>query len=136
MSFEDADVLVTGGTGSFGQTCVAELLEAGAREVRVLSRDEAKQDAMREKFADARIACITGDVRDLTTVTAAMERVQYVFHAAALKQVPNCERFPMEAIRTNALGSENVRSPRSVVARRQWWRSLPTRRARRSTRWG
>ena len=122
MSFEDADILVTGGTGSFGQTIVAKLLEAGAREVRVLSRDEAKQDAMREKFADARIACITGDVRDLTTVTAAMERVQYVFHAAALKQVPNCERFPMEAIRTNALGSENVRlaalrcRPEAVVA--------------------
>lgn len=121
MSFVDQAILVTGGTGSFGQVIVRQLLDAGARQVRVLSRDEAKQDAMRERFADDRLAFITGDVRDAGTVTSAMEDARHVFHAAALKQVPNCERHPMEAIRTNALGSENVRAaallcrPASVV---------------------
>lgn len=104
-----AEVLVTGGTGSFGQTIAEQLLAAGAEVVRILSRDEAKQDAMREKFLDDRLQFITGDVRDPGTVETAMNGTQYVFHAAALKQVPNCERHVMEAIRTNALGSENVR---------------------------
>lgn len=120
--FDGADVLVTGGTGSFGQTIVRRLLAANAAKVRVLSRDEAKQDAMREQCAEDRLEFITGDVRDAATVVTAMDGVQHVFHAAALKQVPNCERHPMEAIRTNALGSENVRlsalqcKPESVVA--------------------
>lgn len=114
MKFSGTEVLVTGGTGSFGQTIVSQLLAAGAERVRVLSRDEAKQDLMRERFADDRILFITGDVRDLQTVQFAMTGVKYVFHAAALKQVPNCERYPMEAIRTNALGSENVRLAASV----------------------
>lgn len=122
IQFAGSDILVTGGTGSFGQTIVHQLLEAGASQVRVLSRDEAKQDTMRERFSNDRISFITGDVRDAPTVTTAMQGVQYVFHAAALKQVPNCERHPMEAIRTNTLGSENVRlaaltcKPESVVA--------------------
>lgn len=122
MTFSGSRVLVTGGTGSFGQVIVRQLLEAGAAEVRVLSRDEAKQDAMREQFSDDRIVFITGDVRDASTVVASMEGARHVFHAAALKQVPNCERYPMEAIRTNALGSENVRlaalqcEPDAVVA--------------------
>lgn len=107
--FEGADVLVTGGTGSFGQIIVRELLLANARRVRVLSRDEAKQDAMRDKFSSERLFFITGDVRDLDTVDSSMNGCDFVFHAAALKQVPNCERHPMEAIRTNTLGSENVR---------------------------
>ncbi len=121
-SLEGSSVLVTGGTGSFGQTIVRQLLDSGARYVRVLSRDEAKQDSMREQFSDDRILFVTGDVRDAFTVETAMRGVQYVFHAAALKQVPNCERHPMEAIRTNALGSENVRQaalrcgPLTVVA--------------------
>lgn len=114
IEFDNATILVTGGTGSFGQVIVRQLLNAGAREVRVLSRDEAKQDLMRERFADTRITFITGDVRDRETVVHAMgggaRYTQYVFHAAALKQVPNCERHPMEAIRTNTLGSENVRA--------------------------
>ena len=120
--FHGSDVLVTGGTGSFGQTIVRQLLDGDASQVRVLSRDEAKQDAMREQFSDDRIAFVTGDVRDASTVETAMQGAQYVFHAAALKQVPNCERHPMEAIRTNALGSENVRQaalrckPLTVVA--------------------
>lgn len=121
-AFTGSVVLVTGGTGSFGQVIVRQLLDAGASEVRVLSRDEAKQDSMREQFADDRIVFITGDVRDASTVITSMKGARYAFHAAALKQVPNCERHPMEAIRTNALGSENVRlaalqcGPETVVA--------------------
>ncbi len=122
MTFAGAIVLVTGGTGSFGQVIVRQLLDAGAAEVRVLSRDEAKQDLMRERFASDRLEFITGDVRDAATVLSAMTGVRYAFHAAALKQVPNCERHPMEAIRTNTLGSDNVRAaavacqPEAVVA--------------------
>lgn len=115
--------LVTGGTGSFGKAIVRRLLYyAPGDRIRVLSRDEAKQDAMREEFTSDRLEFITGDIRDLQTVESAMRGVRSVFHAAALKQVPNCERFPMEAIRTNALGSENVRQaaqrtgPKTVVA--------------------
>jgi len=121
-TFVGSVVLVTGGTGSFGQVIVRQLLDTGAAQVRVLSRDEAKQDAMREQFADDRIFFITGDVRDASTVASSMKGARYAFHAAALKQVPNCERHPMEAIRTNALGSENVRlaalqcTPDAVVA--------------------
>jgi UDP-glucose 4-epimerase len=100
--------LITGGTGSFGQTMVARLLDAGAEEVRVLSRDEAKQDDLRRRLRDDRIRFYVGDVRDLDSVTKATRGVGYVFHAAALKQVPSCEFFPIEAIRTNVLGSANV----------------------------
>lgn len=115
-------ILVTGGTGSFGKTIVRRLLNEPIDRIRVLSRDEAKQDAMREEFASDRLEFITGDVRDPQTVENAMRGARMVFHAAALKQVPNCEKFPMEAIRTNVLGSENVRqaalrtSPETVVA--------------------
>jgi UDP-N-acetylglucosamine 4,6-dehydratase len=100
--------LITGGTGSFGQTMVTRLLDAGAEEVRVLSRDEAKQDDMRRRLRDDRVRFYVGDVRDLDSVTKATRDVGYVFHAAALKQVPSCEFFPLEAIRTNVLGSSNV----------------------------
>jgi UDP-N-acetylglucosamine 4,6-dehydratase len=100
--------LITGGTGSFGQTMVARLLDAGAEEVRVLSRDEAKQDDLRRKLRDDRVRFYVGDVRDADSVTKATRGVGYVFHAAALKQVPSCEFFPLEAIRTNVLGSANV----------------------------
>jgi len=117
-------VLVTGGTGSFGRTIVRRLLgEPGVEQVRVFSRDEGKQDALREEFGrDPLIELVTGDVRDADSVEAAMRGARWVFHAAALKQVPNCERFPVEALRTNALGSENVRraavrcGPEAVVA--------------------
>ncbi|WP_428966703.1 polysaccharide biosynthesis protein [Micromonospora fluostatini] len=107
-SLADRRVLITGGTGSFGQTMVARLLDAGAAEVRVLSRDEAKQEAMRIRLRDDRVRFYVGDVRDLDTVTKATRGVEYVFHAAALKQVPSCEFFPLEAVRTNVLGSANV----------------------------
>lgn len=101
-------ILITGGTGSFGQTVTEALLKRGAAEVRVLSRDEAKQDAMRHRFSDSRLRLYVGDVRDFQSVDRATKSVDYVFHAAALKQVPSCEFFPLEAVKTNILGSENV----------------------------
>lgn len=107
-SLVDRRVLITGGTGSFGQTMVARLLNAGAAEVRVLSRDEAKQEAMRTRLRDDRVRFYVGDVRDVDAVSTATRGVEYVFHAAALKQVPSCEFFPLEAVRTNVLGSANV----------------------------
>ncbi|GGM04671.1 MULTISPECIES: polysaccharide biosynthesis protein [Micromonospora] len=101
-------VLITGGTGSFGQTMTRRLLTHDVAEVRVFSRDEAKQDAMRRVVADDRVRYHVGDVRDFDSVYRATRDVDYVFHAAALKQVPSCEFFPLEAVRTNILGSTNV----------------------------
>lgn len=101
-------ILITGGTGSFGKTMLLELLENGVDEVRVLSRDEEKQDALRTRLRDPRVRFYIGDVRDRDSVNRAMAGVDCVFHAAALKQVPSCEFFPLEAVRTNILGSENV----------------------------
>lgn len=101
-------VLITGGTGSFGKTMLRALLADGAEEVRVLSRDEEKQDALRNRLGDSRVIFYIGDIRDRTSVDRAMHGVNAVFHAAALKQVPSCEFFPIEAVRTNILGSENV----------------------------
>jgi UDP-glucose 4-epimerase len=100
--------LVTGGTGSFGQTVVRRMLAAGVGEVRVLSRDEAKHDQMRLALADQRVRFYVGDVRDYLSVERASRDVELVFHAAALKQVPSCEFFPIEAVRTNVTGSDNV----------------------------
>lgn len=102
-------VLITGGTGSFGHTVTRRLLERpDIQEVRILSRDEAKQDQMRHDLADDRLRFYVGDIREYTSVEKAMRDVDDVFHAAALKQVPSCEFFPMEAVRTNVVGSENV----------------------------
>lgn len=101
-------VLVTGGTGSFGSTMVRRLLQTEVEEIRVLSRDEAKQDAMRRAIADSRVRFHVGDVRDPGSVEDAMIGVTHVFHAAALKQVPSCEFFPMQAVLTNVHGSDNV----------------------------
>jgi UDP-glucose 4-epimerase len=103
-----AAFLITGGTGSFGGAMARRLLAAGCGQVRVLSRDEAKQESMRRRFADDRLRFYLGDVRDPDTVARACRGVDYVFHAAALKQVPSCEFFPIEAVRTNVLGSANV----------------------------
>jgi UDP-N-acetylglucosamine 4,6-dehydratase/5-epimerase len=104
----DATVLVTGGTGSFGTTVTRKMLTGNCAEIRILSRDEAKQDQMRHDLVDKRLRFHLGDVRDPHSVDQAMVGVDYVFHAAALKQVPSCEFFPLQAVQTNVLGSSNV----------------------------
>jgi UDP-N-acetylglucosamine 4,6-dehydratase/5-epimerase len=101
-------VLITGGTGSFGQTMLKDLLVRGCDEVRIISRDEEKQDRLRLGLGSSRVRYFIGDVRDPNSVSRATDGVDCVFHAAALKQVPSCEFFPLEAVRTNVLGSENV----------------------------
>lgn len=101
-------VAITGGTGSFGRTVARHLLASGADEIRIASRDEAKQDAMRHEFSDPRLKFFIADVRDRKSLADAFRGADWVFHAAALKQVPSCEFFPEQAIRTNVLGSENV----------------------------
>lgn len=105
---EDKVVLVTGGTGSFGKTMVHHLLNHGCREIRILSRDEWKQHDMRRQYANPALRFFIGDVRSRASVDSAMSGVDLVFHAAALKQVPSCEFFPMEAVQTNVIGSDNV----------------------------
>lgn len=107
-SYGGARVLVTGGTGSFGHTVARKLLERDVAEIRIFSRDEAKQDLMRHEIKDSRLRFYVGDVRDFDSVERATRDVDFIFHAAALKQVPSCEFFPMEAVRTNVHGSENV----------------------------
>lgn len=107
-SYSGKRVLITGGTGSFGNTVAKKLLASGIEQIRILSRDEAKQDLMRHEVPDPRLRFYVGDVRDEQSVGRAMRDVDYVFHAAALKQVPSCEFFPMEAVRTNVVGTENV----------------------------
>lgn len=104
----DATVTITGGTGSFGSTMARHLLSRGVGRVNILSRDEAKQDDMRRRLADSRLRFFLGDVRDQESVRAAMVGTDFVFHAAALKQVPSCEFFPEQAVKTNVLGSRNV----------------------------
>jgi UDP-glucose 4-epimerase len=101
-------LLITGGTGSFGNAVLRRFLESDLREIRIFSRDEKKQDDMRKRYGSAKLKFYLGDVRDARSVAAAMPGVDYVFHAAALKQVPSCEFHPMEAVRTNVLGTENV----------------------------
>ena len=101
-------VTVTGGTGSFGSTMVRDLLTSDVSEIRVFSRDENKQDAMRNDIRDDRVRYFIGDVRDISSVNGAIKGADYVFHAAALKQVPSCEFFPMQAAATNVIGSSNV----------------------------
>ncbi len=106
--FQDKTLLITGGTGSFGNAVLRRFLDSDLREIRILSRDEKKQDDMRKKYAHPKLKFYIADVRDGRAVAAAMRGVDYVFHAAALKQVPSCEFHPMEAVRTNVLGTENV----------------------------
>jgi UDP-N-acetylglucosamine 4,6-dehydratase len=108
LDVSGATVLVTGGTGSFGSTMVRRLLGQQAAEVRIFSRDETKQDDMRRRLGDPRARFYVGDVRDYSSVADAMRGVDLVFHAAALKQVPSCEFFPAQAVRTNIGGSANV----------------------------
>ncbi len=105
---KDKKILVTGGTGSFGKTMVNYLLSKGCSEVRVFSRDETKQEHMRIAYNEDRLKFYIGDVRDFSSINSAMKNVDYVFHAGALKQVPSCEFFPMQAVMTNIQGSDNV----------------------------
>lgn len=106
--FKNKILLITGGTGSFGNTVLDKFLETEISEVRIFSRDEKKQHDMRVKYNNSKIKFYIGDVRNSESIRDAMHKVDYVFHAAALKQVPSCEFFPMEAVKTNVLGTENV----------------------------
>jgi UDP-N-acetylglucosamine 4,6-dehydratase/5-epimerase len=106
--FDDKVLLITGGTGSFGNAVLKRFLDSGLAEIRIFSRDEKKQDDMRKRFDHPRLKFHIGDVRDMRSVESAMRGVDYVFHAAALKQVPSCEFYPMQAVHTNVLGTENV----------------------------
>lgn len=106
--FEDKTLLITGGTGSFGNAVLQRFLISDFKEIRIFSRDEKKQEDMRIALNDDRVKFHVGDVRDYEAVDDAVNGVDYIFHAAALKQVPSCEFYPMEAIRTNVLGAENV----------------------------
>lgn len=114
MIKQPKSVLITGGTGSFGKTMLKGMLKAGVPEIRILSRDEAKQEALRTELRDKRIKFYIGDIRDRDSVDGAMGGITHVFHAAALKQVPSCEFFPIQAVKTNIIGSENV--IRSAIA--------------------
>jgi len=106
--FENKTLLITGGTGSFGNAVMKRFLHTEVKEIRIFSRDEKKQDDMRKLYKNEKLKFYIGDVRDSSSVKNAMYGVDYVFHAAALKQVPSCEFFPMEAVKTNIIGTENV----------------------------
>lgn len=108
--FKDKTLLITGGTGSFGNAVLRRFLDIDLKEIRIFSRDEKKQDDMRNFYKDDKIKFYIGDVRDQASIRSAMYGVDYVFHAAALKQVPSCEFFPMEAVKTNVIGTDNVLS--------------------------
>jgi UDP-N-acetylglucosamine 4,6-dehydratase len=106
--FKNKILLISGGTGSFGNAVVNRLLDSDISEIRIFSRDEKKQDDMRRRYRNAKLQFYVGDVRDFRSVEQAMRRVDFVFHAAALKQVPSCEFYPMQAVLTNVIGTENV----------------------------
>lgn len=106
--FKDKVLLITGGTGSFGNAVLNRFLDTDIREIRIFSRDEKKQEDMRIKYKNDKIKFYIGDVRDYRSIDDAMDGVDYIFHAAALKQVPSCEFYPIQAVKTNILGTENV----------------------------
>ncbi|KAF7769376.1 UDP-glucose 4-epimerase [Pseudoalteromonas undina] len=106
--FKNKKLLITGGTGSFGNAVLRRFLDTDIKEIRIFSRDEKKQDDMRKVFNNSKLKFYIGDVRDAQSVATAMRGVDYVYHAAALKQVPSCEFYPLEAVKTNVLGTENV----------------------------
>jgi UDP-glucose 4-epimerase len=108
VMFKNRILMITGGTGSFGNAVLNRFLNTDIEEIRIFSRDEKKQDDMRKKFNSKKLKFYIGDVRDYQSVANAMRGVDYVFHAAALKQVPSCEFYPLEAVKTNVLGTENV----------------------------
>ena len=106
--FSSKSLLITGGTGSFGNAVLRRFMDSNVAEIRIFSRDEKKQDDMRKKYNSPKLKFYIGDVRDVDSVRTAMRGVDYVFHAAALKQVPSCEFYPLQAVKTNVLGTENV----------------------------
>lgn len=108
MLFKNKTFAITGGTGSFGNAVINKLIDLPLKEIRIFSRDEKKQDDMRRKYNNNKLKFIIGDVRDYQSISNALINVDYVFHAAALKQVPSCEFYPLEATKTNVLGTENV----------------------------
>ena len=155
-AFGGKTLMITGGTGSFGNTVLKHFLESDVGEIRIFSRDEKKQDDMRHRLQErspelaSKVRFFIGDVRNAQSVRDAMHGVDYIFHAAALKQVPSCEFFPMEAVRTNVIGTDNVLhaaieegvdrvttccTPRSRRASTAWCASPPTRRPTPSTPW-
>ncbi len=106
--FKDKVLMISGGTGSFGNAVAKRFLDSDVKEIRIFSRDEKKQDDMRKKYNNAKLKFYLGDVRDFDSVKSAMRGVDFIFHAAALKQVPSCEFYPLQAVKTNILGTENV----------------------------
>ncbi|MCJ9679770.1 polysaccharide biosynthesis protein, partial [Escherichia coli] len=106
--FKDKVLLITGGTGSFGNAVLNRFLETDIKEIRIFSRDEKKQDDMRKKYNNSKLKFYIGDVRDYSSILSAARGVDFIYHAAALKQVPSCEFHPLEAVKTNVLGTENV----------------------------
>src|SRR6056300_137720 len=108
--FKSRKLLITGGTGSFGNAVLNKFLDSEILEIRILSRDEKKQHDMRVIYNNPKIKFFIGDVRDRESIKSAIQGVDFIFHAAALKQVPSCEFFPVEAVKTNVLGTENVLS--------------------------
>ncbi|MDA3952395.1 MAG: polysaccharide biosynthesis protein [Bacteroidales bacterium] len=108
MDFKNKTLLITGGTGSFGKAVLKRFINSDIKEIRIFSRDEKKQDDLRKQINNAKVKFYIGDVRDKSSISNAIVGVDYVFHAAALKQVPSCEFFPLEAVKTNILGTENV----------------------------
>lgn len=106
--FKNNILLITGGTGSFGNAVLQKILKSDIKEIRIFSRDEKKQDDMRKRFNNPKVTFYLGDVRDYQSVLTATRGVDFIFHAAALKQVPSCEFFPLEAVKTNILGTENI----------------------------
>ena len=112
--FDNKILMITGGTGSFGHTVLKRFLDTNVKEIRIFSRDEKKQEDMRIELANDKVKFYIGDVRDYDSVSQAMIGVDYIFHAAALKQVPSCEFYPMEAVKTNVVGTENVLNAANV----------------------
>ena len=106
--FKDKVLMITGGTGSFGNAVLERFLDSDVKEIRIFSRDEKKQDDMRHLYNNAKLKFYIGDVRDIATIRPAVQGVDFIFHAAALKQVPSCEFFPLEAVKTNVIGTDNV----------------------------